>query len=51
LIIFRIFCTFWSTFLTLYLNSDHNTDHIIVEITLYNSFLVKVTPISSIIRI
>jgi hypothetical protein len=41
---------FWSTFLTLYLNSDRNTDYKTAEIMLYNPFLVKVTPISSIIR-
>jgi hypothetical protein len=41
---------FWSIFPTLYLNSDRNTDYKTAEIMLYNPFLVKVTPISSIIR-
>jgi hypothetical protein len=34
---------FWLIFSALYLNLDHNTDHIMAEIMLYNPFLVKFT--------
>jgi hypothetical protein len=44
-----LFCIFWSTFLTLYLNLDHNTEYITAEIMLYNSFLTKFSSNMSII--